>query len=79
MFIMSKYYKFTTQVLKEVHNVKVLQVQGNHINKSDARCVRALLLLGVLLGHNVATLDARIPLLASTWRWCGLSHRWSIL
>jgi hypothetical protein len=64
---------------KEGHNVKVLHVQAKQIKKSDTRCVRPLLLLGSLLRHDVTTLDARIPPLASTWRWCGLSRRWSIL
>jgi hypothetical protein len=46
------------------------------LNKSAAGCVMTLLLLRSLLPHDVTTLDARVPTLASMWRWCGLGHRW---
>jgi hypothetical protein len=76
---MHKVHRPTSSIHKEVHNIKALHVQAKQINKSAAGCVRPLLLLCPLLRHVVTTLDARMPLLASVWRWCGLSYRRSVL
>jgi hypothetical protein len=54
---------------KQVHRPHVKKVITSKYYKSAAECVRTLLLLGPLLRHDITTLDARIPLLASAWRW----------
>jgi hypothetical protein len=69
----------TSMTHEEVRNIEVLHIQAKFRNKSTTGYVRPLLPLGPLLWHDVTTLEARIPPLASMWRWCGLSCRQSIL
>jgi hypothetical protein len=57
---------------------KSRQTGWHDLYKSATGCVRPLL-LGPLLRHDVTTLDVRIPPLALAWRWCGPSHRRSVV